>query len=169
MNDDGEFYALGELDRVLGGEALASSPTRHTMPEWESYLLNLPKRTLRRLRGARYMRRGAMQPDELADLICARVPGIDNDSDAMAWYVKTCLVAIDERRTIARRRRHGKLARRNGYRNYYEYREAKAKERGYASVYAERMARGWGDGHAPVEPYDPHAWRRFLDSLRGTA
>lgn len=142
-NEDGDtFWALDELDRVVAGEALASRPRPNGEPEWD-YLRDLPKRTLRRLRGAGCMRSGAMPPDLLADLIVSRVADCETIDDAMEWYVKTCLVAIDEARVLARRRRHLNVARRNGHSSYYQYRTALARQQGYASVWEMRKDRGW--------------------------
>jgi len=139
------LWALDELDRVVGSEALASSPTRWNVGqgEWD-YLHLLPRKTLRRLRGARYMRVGGMQPDVLAELIAPNVAGCDSTDAAMEWYVKTCLVAVAEARLIAGRKHRLRVAQRNGHQNYYQYRTESAKRQGYDSVYKMRKGRGWG-------------------------
>ena len=136
------MWALDELERVVGAEGLASSPGRHAGGEWD-YILSLPRCTRRRLVGAGYMRRTGMSPDELEALIVPRVSGVETTDEAMAWYVRTCLVAIGERRTLARRRRHHRLARRNGFSTYFEYREFLAAREGHASHWHERKHKGW--------------------------
>jgi hypothetical protein len=137
-----EFYALGELDRVVGGERLASSPGPRNGPEWDGLRL-MNQRTLRRLRGAGWMISGGMQPDQLTEVIVPRVADVELIDEAIEWYVRTCLVAIAEARLVAQRQRHRKLAVRNGHRTYYDYRTALAQEQGYESLWHMRKAKGW--------------------------
>lgn len=139
---DTVIWALSELDRVVGPEALASSPGPRNWPEWD-YLYSLPRRTRRRLIGAGYMRRGGMQPDLLADVIVPRVAEVETIDDAMEWYVKTCLTAITERRLLAHRRRHLAVARRNGHQTYYQHRTEYARSLGYDSLYDMRRKKKW--------------------------
>lgn len=139
------LYALDELERVVGGEALASSPSRRGSQaggEWD-VIYGYPRKTRRRLIGAGFMRVGGMPPDVLADTIRPRVPGCETTDDAMRWYVKTCLVALAERRILAHRYRHLCVARRNGHRTYYAHRTAYARSLGFDSVYDMRKKRGW--------------------------
>lgn len=142
VGTDSGFYALGELDRVVGSDRLASSPGPRNGPEWDGLRL-MNQRHLRKLRGAGWMRSGAMQPDQLAELIVPRVAGVESIDAAMEWYVRTCLVAIAEAQIVARRHRHRKLAVRNGHPTYYDYRTAQAKANGYESVWHMRKERGW--------------------------
>ena len=137
-----EFYALDELDRVVGSERLASSPGPRNGPEWDGLRLMNPRK-LHRLRGARWMVPGAMQPDQLAEVIVPRVADVESIDDAIEWYVKMCLIAIDEARTAAGRRRRGKLARRNGHPTYYAYRDEQARQQGHESLWHLRKERGW--------------------------
>lgn len=136
------MWALDLLDTVVQYERLASRPSPHTRGEWDALRAYSP-RVRRRLIGAGYMIPGGLQPDQLAELICARVPeAVDVDS-AIAWYVKTCLAAIGEARTEAGRARRARLARRNGYPTYYAYRNAMSKAKGYGSLWDERRMRRW--------------------------
>ncbi len=135
-------WALDELDRTVGCETLATKPGPYAGGEWD-YLLSLPKRTLRRLRGARRMTRGGVGPDQLAELIIGKVHGIETTDDAMVWYVRASLVAIGEARREAHRRRHLDVARRTGHKTYYGRRVDQARRLGYPSLYAMRKAKGW--------------------------
>lgn len=141
---DDALWALDALDRVVGPDRLALGPTPGGEPEWD-WLPRVSRRTLRRLRGARYMRRDGVQPDWLAQLIVPRVPGVETDGDAIDWYIKTCLVAIDEARLLAGRRRRFMAAMRAGHGTHYEHRTAQAKAMGYRSVWHMRKERGWTD------------------------
>jgi hypothetical protein len=139
---DGQ-WALDELDRVVGAEALASKSGKHSGGEWD-YLMQQPAKTRRRLIGAGYMRVGGMQPDQLAELIIDNVATVETTDAAMFWYVNTCLVALKEARLLAGRRFATRTARRNGHQTYYQPRTAEPKRLGYRSVYNMRKARGWG-------------------------
>lgn len=136
------MWALDELERVLGGETLRSSLLGQTGGEWDSLRL-LPARTRRRLIGARYATPGGLAPDQLAELVRGRVAGIHTTDDAIMWYVRTCLTAIDEARLLAGRRRKLAVARRNGHLTYYQYRTELARAKGYGSVWDERRMRKW--------------------------
>jgi len=138
-----EHWALREMERVVGADALASSPSsRHAEPEWDP-ILSMPPKVLRRLRGAGFMRRGAMQPDVLAALIIDRVPEVETIDDAMRWYVRTALEAIEERRRERHHARHLRVAKSCGHRTYYEHRSEYARSLGYRSLYDMRKAKGW--------------------------
>lgn len=135
-------WALDELDRVMGGDAIASRPAARAGGEWDA-LRALPKRTRRVLIGAGYLRPHGLQPDVAADLIQAAVPGVGSVDEAIGWYVRTCIAAIAESRTAAGRRRRAQLARRSGHATYYAYRNEWARSRGHRSVWHMRRDRGW--------------------------
>lgn len=133
---------LDELDRVLMGTTVKSTPSGPAGGEWD-YLLALPRRTRRRLIGAGYLTTYGEQPDVAAELIIAHVAGVENIDDAMAWYVRTALRALAERRRLAHHRRHQRHAALNGRRSYYEHRTALAVAAGHRSLWHYRKSKGW--------------------------
>lgn len=137
-----------ELERVMMGESVRAPRREYgtrAEGEWD-YLCSLPRRTVRRLIGSGAFTRGGMAPDEAADWIRDRVPALGESADTcdcMAWYVRTALAAIGERRREAHRRRHEKYARSLGHPTYYAYRRQIALEHGHGSVWHMRKDRGW--------------------------
>lgn len=89
---------VGEIDRVLHGNRLASSSRRTEHGEWD-WLEHVPRRTVRRLIGGGYFGRRGLSMDEAADMICDRVPGVDTLDAAIEWYIRTALAELDERAT----------------------------------------------------------------------
>lgn len=87
---------VGEIDRVLAGNPLRSTGARNAHGEWD-WVDHIDRRTMRRLTGAGYFARAGLSIDEAADMICARVGGVDTLDDAIAWYVRTALAELDER------------------------------------------------------------------------
>jgi hypothetical protein len=134
------LWALDELERVLGGATLYSCPGPGG--EWDAVKL-WSRRDRRRLVGARHMTRDGWQPDQLAEMIRDEVPGIDSTDAAMSWFKRTALAAIGEARVLAHRRRHLRLALREGHISYYAYRTMLARAKGYGSLWYERKGRGW--------------------------
>lgn len=118
------------FDQVIGAEAHASSPTvkgKHG-GEWDAWYA-LPRRTRRRLIGAGFARKGAMEPDVLADLITRQ--GVTDDyREALDWFYRTAIAALDERQRERRRVRRVPFVDRNakaiaqGYLSFWQYRKA---------------------------------------------
>jgi hypothetical protein len=134
------YGAQGELDRVLGGSSLLHPAHGDPGGEWDA-LRALDRSTLRRLTGARLLTPHGLRPDVAADIIARNVARIEDVDDAMAWFVRTALDAITERRRAAHHRRHALLARRHGYRTYHQYRTFQSVLRGHDSLWYERCAR----------------------------
>lgn len=134
---------LDELDRVVGAATLLSPTYADDGGEWDP-LRALPTRTRRRLAGAGYLTSYGERPDVFAELIVDRVAGIETVDDALDWYVRTSLRAIDERRRQAHRTRHLRTARQHGAASYYEHRTNVARfEHGFRSLWHYRKAKGW--------------------------
>lgn len=126
------------LVAVVGAETHATRPGPHAGGEWDDWrALNVRQR--RRLIGAGWARPGGLRPDVLADLIAAR----HSTPDPLGWFYRTALEATVERRSAANRDRHASLARRTGYRTYYDRRDALAKAQGHASLWHYRKEKGW--------------------------
>lgn len=134
-------WALNELDRVMGGDVVASGPVGPG-GEWDA-IRGIPLRRRRCLIGALYLTPTGLRPDVAAEIIAQRVAGINSIDDAMEWYVRTALTAVGERRIASRLRRRKRLHLRHGYSSEYDYRNARSIERGYRSLWCERVARGW--------------------------
>lgn len=92
---------MSEIERVLAGNALVSSGARSEHGEWD-WLPHVDRRTIRRLTGAGYFARRGVELDVAADLIIARVPGVETFDDAIEWYVTTALRELDERQAARR-------------------------------------------------------------------
>lgn len=130
-----DTWAIGELDRVMNGNTVATwNDTRDPGGEFD-YLRGLPRRTIKRLIGAGYLSPYGLMPDVAADYIAEYVSGIDSTDDAMRWYVRMAIAAIDERRMIARRERDERLINRRGFPTYYAMRNAAARSAGYKSLW----------------------------------
>jgi hypothetical protein len=144
VTDPDPHWALAELDRVMGAERVATWNARTRQPggEWDT-IRALPPRSRRRLVGARWLRRDGLPPDVAATIICDAVGDVRTTCEAMQWYCRTALVAIDEARREAHRDRHARAARRLGARSYYDVRATRAVLAGYPSLWHERVARGW--------------------------
>jgi hypothetical protein len=112
--------------------------------EWD-YIRALPIKTRRRLTGAGYMAKNAMQPDDFADMIRRNGPntGRLSDYECHAWYVSMALRALTERRRAEHRDRHLAYARSRGAPSYYALRNAEAFLDGYDSLWHKRKAMGW--------------------------
>lgn len=123
---------------------LAWGQTREPGGEWD-YIRALPIKTRRRLAGAGFMARSAMEPDVFADMIRSHAPGMSGASDAEchAWFVRHALLAIAERRRVHHRDRHHAFAQDEGHPSYYALRDARARSAGHRSLWHLRKARGW--------------------------
>lgn len=119
-------YARAELDRVLGGDRIRTPKTTQTGGESDPFRSH-SRRDLRRLTGAGYLVAGGLSHDEAADWITDHVPGIENPDDAIDWYVRTALEAIDE----ARRDRNAAI---------YARRKARAIALGWRSFWHRRKS-----------------------------
>lgn len=129
----------------MRGETVATW-NRHRQPggEWDA-IRSLPPRARRRLIGARLLTLDGLMPDVAGEVIARAVPEVDDTCAAMRWYVRVGLASIDEARRVAHRHRHERLARAEGARSYYDLRSTRAVLDGYASLWALRQARGWGE------------------------
>jgi hypothetical protein len=122
------LYVLGEVmptwNRHRGHVGMDGR--RKPGGEWD-YIRSMPLRTRRRLTSAGYMAKHAMGPDEFADLIRGCVPGMSDlsDGECHAWYVRTALLALTERRRAEHHDRHLAFARSLGYPTYYALRRAR--------------------------------------------
>lgn len=149
------------LRAVVGAEAHASSPTRthdhagrrvERGGEYDAWYA-LPARSRRRLIGAGWARKGAMQPDELADLI-ARNGGPSDYREALEFYYRLALLAIDERRRAYEIDTRNARAKAAGQPSYFHYRNQQARAAGHASLWQYRKSKGWGSGRRPK--YQPN-------------
>lgn len=116
---------MDELERVMGENACLRSPGPGH--RWDEYdvLRSCSRRTVRRLIGAGYLRAHGLEHDVASDMIERAVPGVLGGSDAVAWFLRTALVAIGESRSIAHARiyaRRSRRARAAGYRSFHHYR-----------------------------------------------
>lgn len=138
-------WAAGELERVLGSDALATwNRDRQRGGEWDA-LAAVPLRTRQRLQGAGYLRLHGLLPDVAADVICANVSGVEGVDAAVRWYVRTALEAIAQERRVRHRVRHLRVARESGDATYYARRVRLAREAGHSGLWAYRQARGWSN------------------------
>lgn len=134
------------LETIIGADTLATwNPTRGTGGEWDT-LRAVPLRTRQRLTSAGYLSRHGMAPDVFSDLL-TQYGGAQVGSDPIAWYVRTALQAMAERRAARRRARETALARSTGHSTLFYHRDKLAQQAGYRSYYDYRMRAGWGDGH----------------------
>jgi hypothetical protein len=154
--------AWAELDRVMAGDTIATW-NRHRQPggEWDA-IRALPIRTRRRLTAAGMMRRDGLMPDVAAERIIREVPGVGDLDAALAWWARTALAAIGERRRVIDADARHRYARRNGHGTHYALRSAQARAAGHRSVWAMRQARGWKSSR-PVRrrPVAPSDWEAF--------
>lgn len=126
------------LENIIGGESLATwNSRRPNGGEWDA-LRAVPLRTRRRLTGAGYLSLRGMLPDEFSDLLERN--GV---KDPIPWYIRTALLAIDEKHAARRRAREKALA----PTGLFQHRDQLAKAAGFRSYYDYRMKSGWGDGH----------------------
>ena len=117
--------------RVVGGE-------------WD-YIRSLPLRTRQRLTGAGFMSKHGTTPDDFAELIRLRAPGMGDATDTACheWFVRHALLALAERRRANHYDRHLAYARSRGAPSYYALRNAEAYLDGYDSLWHKRKAKGW--------------------------
>jgi hypothetical protein len=112
VTDEPETWAIDELDRVMGAETVRfpyKNAKLHgqTGGEW-NYLQSLSDKVRWSLNGADMLTPYGMLPDVAADWITDRVAGLDGSTDAaMAWYVKTCKVALQQKRALRKAARRG--------------------------------------------------------------
>lgn len=135
---------MGLLDYVVGGDRIASRPARpqYAGGEWDSWW-HKPARTRRRLVGAGYAHPRGLAPDQLAEVIASRLGGTVDHRDAVDWYVRHALLALEERRRLVRWERERRLLWQESQPTYYAYRTAWCRDHGYPSVWAYRKALGW--------------------------
>lgn len=125
------------LEGIIGGESLATwNPSRGRGGEWDT-LRETPLRTRQRLTGAGYLSARGMLPDEFTDLL----------GKPIDWYIRTALLAMDERHAARRRAREKALAKSTGNDRLFRHRDQLARAAGFRSYYDYRMNSGWGDGH----------------------
>jgi hypothetical protein len=129
------------LELVVQGEAHRSRCGRHPGGEWDPWR-SLTARKRHTLIGARFARPNALWPDELADLINRRHPGL-NGTDPLEWYFRTCFEALNELRHARNRDRHTRIAEQTGHATYYRRRQALAVDAGYRSFWQYRQSQ-WG-------------------------
>lgn len=92
---------IGEIDRVLNGNAVASCGRRTEHGEWD-WLDAVDRRTVRRLTGAGYFARGGLSIDEMADMVAARVGGVETLDEAVEWFISTAVHELDARQAARR-------------------------------------------------------------------
>ena len=130
---------------IIGGETLATYHGQ-TGGEWDC-LRDIPLRRRQALTGAGWMSRWGAAPDVFADLLRSYGPsdveGLAVGMDPIEWYVREAWRATIERRYAVNRDRHRRLAKRAGKSSYYAYRDARAVEAGYESLWHYRKAMGW--------------------------
>jgi hypothetical protein len=83
--------------------------------------------------GAGFVRRNAMWPDDLADLIERNHPNLDGPP--LEWFYRTTLQVLRERRHARNRDRHLRVAKQSGHPTYYQRRAALAVEAGFVSFW----------------------------------
>ncbi len=136
-----------EFERITEGEIARSSPGRRPGGEWDPWFALAPK-TRRRLIGAGFAGLVALEPDVLADIIERNHPGLDGE-EPMAWYYRTALKVMVERRTASKLHRRNRLTRTAGYKTEYEHRTRQARAAGYDTFWQYRQARQWSAGKTP--------------------
>jgi hypothetical protein len=129
-----------EFDRVMGGEAVRHPVHGGRGGEWDT-LRRLPRRSLRILTGARLLTPDGLFPDEAATHVIGPKLGLYDTCEAMDWFARTGLAMIAERRQRRNVERHLRVAKRAGFPTYYDYRNARSIEKGYRSLYDERVQR----------------------------
>jgi hypothetical protein len=140
MGDWGTLH-LDEIERVMGPDRVRHPVHGSDGGEWD-YLRALPKPEKRVLTGAKYLTPHGMLPDVAAEVICAQTRAEDT-CEAMDWYVRTALKAIQERRRLAYDRRTRNLASRHGYSAYHQLRTFQAVCEGFDTYRHKRRERGW--------------------------
>jgi hypothetical protein len=140
MSDWGTLH-LDEIERVMGPDRVRHPIHGSDGGEWD-YLRALPKPERRILTGAKYLTPTGMLPDVAAEVICAQTRAEDT-CEAMDWYVRTALKAIQERRRLAYDRRTRNLASRHGYSAYHQLRTFQAVCEGFDTYRHKRRERGW--------------------------
>lgn len=129
-----------ELDRVMLGNTVRHPAHGGAGGEWDT-LRRAPRGVLRRLTGARLLTPHGEEPDVAATYYIGPNAGIWDVCEAMEWYLRICILFVDDRQRIANFERHIKLARRHGCRSYFEYRDGLSKLGGYPSYHYERKQR----------------------------
>lgn len=137
------------LAHVIGGEAHATTPAddKRAGGEWDAWYA-LPRRTRKRLTGAGYARRGAMQPDVFADLLRSRGFG-DDYRQALERFYGEALLAIIETRRARTNNSRARQAKATGHRSYFALRNARAVALGYRSFWHLRATIAKGE-HQPT-------------------
>lgn len=152
------------FELVLQAEAHRSAPGRHPGGEWDAWFA-LPRRTRRVLIGARFARRGGLEPDVLADLIVRNHPNLGGELP-LEWFYRSCLEVLAERRRARHRDRHLRVAVESGHGSYYERRCALAVAAGFPSFWAYRRGK-WST--ARPETVSVAEWCEWWDTSRGDA
>jgi len=131
------------LDSVIGVESHATRPSGRAGGEWDQWRA-LPRRHRRVLIGAGFATPHGMAPDVLADFIIARrCDGAEHYDEALAWFYRTALAAVRERRAAANRDRHERVAKQHGQPTYYAHRTEYVRQLGHASLWHYRKAKEW--------------------------
>lgn len=143
----GETWAVDEIGRVMGGQPVLAMPDSALygplvgFGEWD-WLRATPRRSRRRLAGAGYLSSYGERPDIVADWIVDRVADVEH-GDALGWFTRKALLAIDQRRREAHYLRHHRRAQTMGFASWYEYVRAIAHEHGHGSYHHMAQDRGW--------------------------
>lgn len=148
-----------EFDRVWGSGSILHPIHGGDGGEWDT-LRRLGRPALRTLTGARLLTPHGMFPDDAATHVIGPRTGLFDTCEAMEWFGRTALLAIEERRRRRHHERHLALAKRHDHRTYFRYRNALSVERGYPSYAAERQAR-WSDS----EPTNVIPFNEYLRTL----
>jgi hypothetical protein len=132
-----------ELDRVMMGNTILHPCHGGGGGEWDTLRYLLTKRPCvgRKLVGARLLTPYGLTPDVATSNYIAPATGFDDLDTAVSWYVKTCLLFVEDRQKLANFRRHERLAKKHGFHNYFAYRDALSKLCGYSSYHFERKQR----------------------------
>ena len=132
-----------ELDRVMMGNTVRHPCHGGVGGEWDTlrFLLGKRPRVSRRLVGARLLTPYGMAPDVATHDCIGPNAHIEDVDEAMAWYLRMCLLYLNDRQKLANYNRHQKLARNNGFYTYFGYRDSLSKQSGYASYHFERKER----------------------------
>lgn len=115
------FY---DLDHVMNGDRMTSTVPASHGGEWDA-LRSIPRRIRRRMIGARMLRRGALDPDQVAERLGDYFGREFSSCEAVEWYLDNCRRELrhrDDTRHAAIYRRRNERARRAGFRSLWHYR-----------------------------------------------
>lgn len=113
-----------DLDHVMNGDRMTSRISTSGGGEWDA-LRSLPLRLRRRMIGARMLRPGALDPDQVADRLADYFGREFSTCEAVDWYVDNCRRELrhrDDTRHAAIYRRRVERLQRAGFRSLWHYR-----------------------------------------------